>query len=176
MIRKIHTGGLAGCLARLLPLAWVVITGMQTAEAKECSVALHRVRRGIGRIGSLMDGNAGIKAKTIFRNHYCSGLSMPQLSRLSARLNRTPTRLYWRLEPKRLPGRLTISLIRIPRVLRRGGAVWKRCVERCQVFQMREARRTNGALDPGRPIKGCAARPPIFPHFAKGYFRPGRQQ
>jgi hypothetical protein len=39
MIRKIHTGGLAGCLAGLLPLALLVITGMQTAEAKECSVA-----------------------------------------------------------------------------------------------------------------------------------------
>ena len=40
MIRKFHTGGLAACLAGLLPLAWLVITGMQTAEAKECSVAL----------------------------------------------------------------------------------------------------------------------------------------
>jgi len=40
MIRKIHTGGLAGRLALLLPLALVVITGTQTAEAKECIEAL----------------------------------------------------------------------------------------------------------------------------------------
>jgi hypothetical protein len=40
MIQRIHKVGLAGCLARLLPFAFVIIVGMPTAEARECSVAL----------------------------------------------------------------------------------------------------------------------------------------
>jgi hypothetical protein len=40
MFQKIHRVGLAACLARVLPFALVIIAGMQTAQAKECSVAL----------------------------------------------------------------------------------------------------------------------------------------
>jgi len=40
MVQRIHGIGLAGCLARLLPFALVIIADIQTAEAKECNVAL----------------------------------------------------------------------------------------------------------------------------------------
>ena len=47
----------------------------------------HQTRRGIGLIGSSMGGNAGTKAKTTFRNHYCSGLRRPKSSRIRFRRN-----------------------------------------------------------------------------------------
>src|ERR1700674_593109 len=40
MTQQIQTIGLAGCVARLLPFGLVIFIGMQTAEAKQCSVAL----------------------------------------------------------------------------------------------------------------------------------------
>src|ERR1700716_4665463 len=40
MVQKIHTGGLAGCLACLLPVGLVIFIGVQTADAKQCSAAM----------------------------------------------------------------------------------------------------------------------------------------
>jgi hypothetical protein len=40
MVQKIHTVGFAGCVARLLPLGAAVFIGVQTADAKQCSVAM----------------------------------------------------------------------------------------------------------------------------------------
>src|ERR1700694_5555434 len=40
MTQQIQTIGLAGCVARLFPFGLVIFIGMQTAEAKQCSVAL----------------------------------------------------------------------------------------------------------------------------------------
>src|SRR3981081_216576 len=40
MVQKIHTVGLAGCLACLLPVGLVIFIGVQTADAKQCSAAM----------------------------------------------------------------------------------------------------------------------------------------
>jgi hypothetical protein len=40
MAQKTHTAGLAGCVARLLPIGVVFFFGVQTADAKQCSVAM----------------------------------------------------------------------------------------------------------------------------------------
>src|SRR3979411_1294405 len=46
MVQKIHTGGLAGCLACLLPVGLVIFIGVQTADAKQCSAAMPSAPQG----------------------------------------------------------------------------------------------------------------------------------
>ena len=46
MVQKIHTGGLAGCLACLLPVGLVIFIGVQTADAKQCSAAIPSAPQG----------------------------------------------------------------------------------------------------------------------------------
>jgi hypothetical protein len=40
MVQEIHTVGLGGCVARLLPLGAAIFIGVQSADAKQCSVAM----------------------------------------------------------------------------------------------------------------------------------------
>ena len=89
MIKQIHS---IARVARLLPFGMVLLLGMQTAQAKQCSAAMPPNPQGIGLTGSSMGGNAGTKAKTTFRNHYCSGLSRLQPYRLPVRRSRPSTR------------------------------------------------------------------------------------
>jgi hypothetical protein len=64
MTKQIQSIVVAGCVARLLPLGMVLLIGMQTAQAKQCSAAVPSDPQGHWSYRFIDGRNAGTKAKT----------------------------------------------------------------------------------------------------------------